>query len=390
MKRHFRDAKIIQNAVLAGLVGLLFLTGCNRNDPETDALDAVTLSVNAGESLARTAPPASPEDKPFAGGLGEAIELLDSGRADAAALALETLSLSETDNPPVFHHLSRAYVALARGMAETAGRKGVLRQARAASDRATALAPRDSSFWVQRAIVATLDRRPAHALDYIDKARDLAPRDPEIAFAAATIYQSFGHSLEALMAYRFAVEQAPDNPEYLLGLGWYYSVAAEPDYEMAMTYFHQAARICRRSEPINSATLARASNNLGGVLKLLGRSDEALAAFSEAISSQPQSPLYWMNRSRLRLQTRQFPVYSPSDALTDALQAVRLTQGRDPAALAVLSRAYYENRDFDSAISRLRQANQIESTETYRRLLRAFERAAAENQPNNDADEIVP
>ena len=93
----------------------------------------------------------------------------------------------------------------------------------------------------------------------------------------------------AARAFAAAAQAEPGNPQAWLGLG---AVAFEQKrYPLAMQAMHRARALAPR-DPYTAT-------NLAGLLRVLGRADEALALAVEAASSLPDDPLVQLNRRLL-------------------------------------------------------------------------------------------
>lgn len=115
------------------------------------------------------------------------------------------------------------------------------------------------------------------------------PRYAEAYVALATTYRQQERNDDALPMLRKAIALQPGNVEALLALA---SGLAEEDPEEAVDIYNRVLQM----RPAHPAAL----NNLGNLLKTLGRMSEAVAVYEKAIAHNPDSASAWYNLSRSR------------------------------------------------------------------------------------------
>ena len=128
---------------------------------------------------------------------------------------------------------------------------------------------------------------PRGALEQIQHALRIAPRDAAVQFEAARVYSRNGDVQGAIAAYERAIELAPGHAAACSNLGLIFlSQAGDPC--RAQQYFERAIAL----DPASVAAQA----NLGLALEEQGRVDAALAHYEKLIAAHPAESEYRWNR----------------------------------------------------------------------------------------------
>src|SRR5262245_28477625 len=118
-----------------------------------------------------------------------------------------------------------------------------------------------------------------------------------------------GALADAMARYRQVLQSEPAHADAL-----YYLASAH----CAQDQFSQGLDLARRAIAANPGD-QRAHNLLGRALNRLGRNDEALASFSEAVRLQPDFAEAFGNRANVLSELRRFP-----EAVSDYKRAIQL------------------------------------------------------------------
>jgi len=131
--------------------------------------------------------------------------------------------------------------------------------------------------------------------------------------------------------------------------------------EEASEHFQQALQIRPGS--------AHAHNNLANALRLTGHEAEAAAHYETSLKLEPGNPSTWLNLATLLATSYDASVRNGSRAVELALQANKMSGGRNPIALGTLASAYAEAGRFNEAVATAEQAIQMASERSNLRLL---------------------
>ena len=172
-----------------------------------------------------------------------------------------------------------------------------------------------------RAWAALRTRRTNAGLEEVARAIDLAPEDARARHVLAMLERMRFHSVAAVAAEEEAIRLAPSEARYRIAHGEYLlggGVVGTPDHGAAESAFREALSL----DPGN----LRAANDLGEVLVLDGRQDEALEYLERTLEARPNcgEALYYRGLSRLRRRDLE-------GAESDFAQAVRFAP-HDPSA----------------------------------------------------------
>ncbi len=184
------------------------------------------------------------------------------------------------------------------------------------------------------------------AIRYASEALRLQPHYAQAHFNLGNALNIQGDTTNAMAEYSTAIRLKPDYAEALYNLGCAHFMLGHTD--------QAAARLGQlvRLQPANAA----ARNKLAFVLARSGQTAQAIIQYQGALRLEPESlealkNLAWLLATHRDAQFRHGP-----DAARLAEQAVRLTQGRDAAALDALAAAQAESGDFAQAVATVDRA----------------------------------
>jgi tetratricopeptide (TPR) repeat protein len=197
--------------------------------------------------------------------------------------------------------------------------------------------------WNSLGLLAYDQRRFADAESACREAIRLNPR-----FAAAYInlgnaLQALRRPVEAVEAMRTALRIEPDNSLGLTNLGQVLSELGDPDL------LDEAEGLCRRAEAL-TPLLPQAPENLGNVLRLQGRLEEALACYKRSLQRDPRRA---MPRHYIGQLLQERGRYDEAARLYEAARALEPNEPRFLADLGGLSAA---REQYDQAAAHYRLA----------------------------------
>jgi Flp pilus assembly protein TadD len=105
--------------------------------------------------------------------------------------------------------------------------------------------------------------------------------------------------------------------------------------------------------------LAEAHNNLANALLQKGRPTEAVAHYQAAVAALPGNPYLINNLAWVLATYPEVSVRNGDRAVELALQAERLSGGKDPSILGTLAAAYAEARRFTEAVATAQKALEL-------------------------------
>lgn len=226
------------------------------------------------------------------------------------------------------------------GLAQEAERK--LPIARSTLENAFAANPGSVDILEDLARVAKADGDNKGALGYVAHARDLQPKNPSLAFEFAVICVRMGLFAEARKALKEALDLAPDNPDFNLGMGIVVSFSADPSQALPFLARYHGLR---PRDPRGVLQL--------GVANYRAKDYDTATRWLRLAASNPQTAadahfyLGRIARQEEHLET----------ATAELKQVLALRPGQ-PDALAELGQICLQNREFDQASSYLDQALQ--------------------------------
>jgi tetratricopeptide (TPR) repeat protein len=196
----------------------------------------------------------------------------------------------------------------------------------------------------------------------------------------AVLYMELHRPADAARHFEAVLKMTPDSASGHFNYGT--AVAADKRFEEAVSHYRRALAL--------RPTYAVAHNNLGSALVQLGRPQEALASFREAARLDPRLSEAQLNAglvsqavgefgeaaSRFRLAVESSPewltalqslamllatapdaaVRNPSEAVSLAERAAKISHRRDAGALDVLAVAHASAGDFDRALAVIDEA----------------------------------
>jgi tetratricopeptide (TPR) repeat protein len=161
----------------------------------------------------------------------DALEVLPSLRSSYRADLIDKIFVAVNGRDPLSTDSLRTL-----GLAQEAN--GKLEQARATLEKAFSQNPSSVIPLIDLARVAKAGHDYQGALGYLAHARDLTPRDPSLSYEFGVICLKLELLGESRKAMQEAVQLAPDNAEYNLGMGIVSSFAQDPSG--ALPYLEKA------------------------------------------------------------------------------------------------------------------------------------------------------
>lgn len=184
--------------------------------------------------------------------------------------------------------------------------------------------------------------RNADALGHLDQALALQPAPNAVPhFNKAVILRGLNRGAEAEAELRAAIV---DDPKFFAAhndLGNLLLLTGR--YDEAMACFQALLNL----RPGNAGALT----SIGNIHFMRGEAAQALASFEEALRSEPNLASTLANMAWIRASSADDNLRDGSAAVRDALRAADLTGRADPSVLQILAAAYAEDGDFDAAIS---------------------------------------
>ena len=228
----------------------------------------------------------------------EALALHQEGRLAQAQALYQGILASQPDNADALHLLG-----------VVASQSGDYARALELIDRAIAINPRDAAFHCNRGNALKELRRPAEALASYDQAIRLKP-DYAVAHGnRGNALRELRRPDEALASYDRAIRLKPDHAEAYSNRGNLLKELRR--LEEALASYDQAIRL--------KPGFAGAHSNRGVTLHELKRFEEALASFDQAIRLRPENAEACNNRGLTLLELKR-----PDAALASFDQAIRL------------------------------------------------------------------
>jgi tetratricopeptide (TPR) repeat protein len=249
---------------------------------------------------------ARPSDLPAR--LNYASVLLESGRLDEARLQFDRILREKPDWPVALRNMTIAL--LGAGKADEAAEVVA---------RGLALAPEDAQLWFQFGNVSRALDRHGDALEAYERASELDPGNFDAAMFLALEYQMLEMQDRAEAALRRALSLQSDHPVALIRLA---------------AALVEQGRAQEALPPLEAALPALADTpdahvTAGWIYRVLGRLDEAEAAWHRAATLDPEGEGAFVNLAVLAMDRRRF---DEARALLDKVLA--RDPDRAPAALA--------------------------------------------------------
>jgi tetratricopeptide (TPR) repeat protein len=239
------------------------------------------------------------------------------------------------------------------GLAQEA--EGRLEQARATLERVFAADISAVSPLVDLARIALTSKDYQGALGYLAHARELQPTDPSLPYEFGVICLKLNLLGEARKAMAEAVQLAPENPEYNLGMGTLSSLAQDassalPYLEkyhqlrpsdatgtlaLGTTYFRvkdfDAASAWLKQAANDPRTAASAQYYLGRISRQIGKLDEAIGHLLQSAALKPDQPEVLAELGGVYVQMRK---YAAAERQLDL--AIKMDPGSYSANFALL------------------------------------------------------
>jgi predicted O-linked N-acetylglucosamine transferase (SPINDLY family) len=147
-------------------------------------------------------------------------------------------------------------------------------------------------------------------------------------------------------AYRRALELNPDFIEAHLNLGTL--IERRGQFEEALTQWRNVLTIAQLNSAVDPALHVQALNNLGRLLELLKRLQEAEQMLAQSLKLNPKQPKVLTHFVHLRQKQCEWPVYcdfegvDPDDMLQATSALAMLSASNDPARQLAASRIYVD------------------------------------------------
>jgi len=261
--------------------------------------------------------------------------------------------------------------------------QGRAREARPYLKRALQIDPGDFVAVNNAAVLMVREKQFDEAARQVKKALLLHPSSAALYNRLATIYMDQGRTKEALRHLQTARGLRPDNLDVLANLAKLYSFQGKLDaaaecwleflrlkpgdpaacnnlapVRMGQGHFADAEDLLHqslRSDPENLLT----RNNLASVEAMLGKYREALAEWSAVLDQDPQDQVALNGLAWVLATSPEASVRDGKKATALAELAVKLSERREPNALAALAAAYAETGQFARAVATTEEAIQL-------------------------------
>ena len=207
------------------------------------------------------------------------------------------------------------------------------------------LQPASADDWFARGNACAQRGDLRGALDSLEQARFLRPKDPTTHNHLGAILVALERYPEALQRYQNALALDPTTVDIHHNLGWIYE---------QMHRLEEAVISYRKA--VQTGTLVDGSyNNMANCLQALGRFDEAHEAYRRAIEIAPQSGVYYRNYVQSMRMTPDDPCFI---AMQDLLQRPdSLTPDNQAQLHFALGHALGEMKRNDASFDHLLKAN---------------------------------
>ncbi len=144
-------------------------------------------------------------------------------------------------------------------------------------NRAIALQPKNGVYHKNLAVVYQKTGRLAEAADRYRAVLELNPQQAEIHYKLALVLRQLGQVEAAISGFQAVLELQPDNIQANYNLGVLF--AGQEQFERAITHFQQTLHL--------QPDFAKAYNNLGVALDRTNRLDAAIANYRQALQRRP-------------------------------------------------------------------------------------------------------
>jgi tetratricopeptide (TPR) repeat protein len=185
------------------------------------------------------------------------------------------------------------------------------------------------------------------AINDLNEAFQLNPRDPTAYASLAQIYDMKGDSEKALRSLTKAIEVAPKDPTGYVYRGLFYSKRGK--YDEALADLNEALRLA----PENAQALMHRAI----AYSRHGEFDNALDDLDGAVRADPENPEIYAARGALHLDTGKF-----DEAFQDLNHSL-LLRPKDPVALARRGLALSKRGDLEHALADLNEAIRLNPSE---------------------------
>ena len=184
------------------------------------------------------------------------------------------------------------------------------------------------------------------AIAHYRKALEAHPAGAQADYDFGNALFASGQVDEAIIHYRKALEIEPDGAAIAYKLG--NALVEKEQVDEAIIYYRKALEIL--------PTFEKAHSGLGNALVRKGRLEEAIAHYETALRIQPTDVVTLANLSWVLATCPDPSLRNGSKAVELAQQAERLTEGKSPDILKILSAAYAEAGRFPEALATARRA----------------------------------
>ncbi|MCS6952777.1 MAG: tetratricopeptide repeat protein [Bryobacterales bacterium] len=269
-------------------------------------------------------------------------------RAVLLALLVPGILAAQIETPPPLPFVSAPLSPQRRAAVEQALAARQFEQAEALLQEAAAARPDSQELWKLLAGVSFLGGKYWNAVRAFHRARELAPLDASSRFTLAMAYVAVKRRDLARAELAQLNQARPDNALY-----WYW--LARLDYDDQQ--FQTAAERLRRAIELQPG-FVRAHDNLGLCLEALGRFEEAVASYQQAVrlnrEQTPASPWPALNLGTLLLKLGRIEEAEPY-----LREAVRFGPRLAPARLR-LGVLLEKRGAVEEAIQELRRAAELD------------------------------
>jgi predicted O-linked N-acetylglucosamine transferase (SPINDLY family) len=191
--------------------------------------------------------------------------------------------------------------------------------------RAINLNPRQAAYHGNLGLTLLGIGRKREAIAALEQSLAIQPNQPDALVLLAKILYSVGELDRAIICFHRAIKAQPSDPTLLFNLGncWLRKASRIPlgtDKAAQKTENLNNAVACFEKALTLSPGYGNAGNNLGNTLRVLGRTDEAIAAWRRTVSAGPHSLAYF-NLGRALYE---------KDLVDEALDATRNSIRIDP------------------------------------------------------------
>jgi protein O-mannosyl-transferase len=178
----------------------------------------------------------------------------------------------------------------------------------------------------------------------------------------------------------------------------YYRIAIEKNPELPMSYINYSAFLIETGRSVDAASLlnkAKAlimthyeqgewNNNMGTALLRLGKSEDSLKYFKEAVNNAPKEPTFWQNLGGL---------YGMMGDYKSSIEALEKGIKNSPDSIALrtnLAMSYINLKEYENAVSVLESLPENKRNDIALRLLKSAQEAMRIDSTGQEVNEKQP